>query len=881
MLITALALSLAPIVQIEQPVSAERARATELVHCVVEHRGDNALRDRLVPVMEVWFDAGEFLVGAARPALLSALERRDVRVRALPEVLPDDELFVVDLGRGGLGAALGAGARVVHEGGGQALVALAPETAPRPAGFETGHSCHGGHVAVLRRAWRPAAAPLVRGVPVDVAAEALGSADARISALVSQVDESNIESDVVLLASNFSRLSTTPAYIDTARDQILGRLQSMGWSPTTQFFSSQHGDNVVLEIPGSSTPGEWVVLGAHYDSINLNGSNQPAPGADDNASGSAALLEIARILAGAGPFERSIRLVWFAGEEYGLLGAEANAAGSKNAGETIVGMLNTDMNAYRAPGDTRDVDFATNSTSAALTAFCDAVGALYVPSWSSKQGVLSAGSSDHAAYTAEGFPAVFYFEDLTQFYSSIHTSADSYPQSTTDFLLSRMVAQGVLAVAAELAQPLDLSIAHTPLADTTDATGPYPVDAVVTSLIGTNVSSATLFHSTDGQSYTAVSMSQSGSTWSAVIPSQGSPLTISYYLEAVDDQGYSEVLPEGADLGAVPYSFFVGTKTPVYVQGFEGPGDAGWTHAEVAGQDDWQRGAPQGKAGDPASAFEGSSVWGNDLGPSGWNGAYSDNVENWLRSPVVDASQAGNVTLSMQRWLTVESGQYDQAQIRVNGTVVWENPSQVDLIDGGWTPFALDISPQAAGNPFVQVEFRLKSDGGVTFGGWNLDAFELVELGPGSGGCPPPTTYCTSKATSILGCLPAISFAGTPSASAGSGFDVLAGPVPGGNPGLFLYTTNGAATTPVQNAFGFLCITTGSGLFRIANQPSGGNNGVCNGQYSVDFNLHVATQGQDAALVAGAQVDLQAWYRDPPNVGTANLTEAGRFTLCP
>ena len=146
---------------------------------------------------------------------------------------------------------------------------------------------------------------------------------------------------------------------------------------------------------------------------------------------------------------------------------------------------------------------------------------------------------------------------------------------------------------------------------------------------------------------------------------------------------------------------------------------------------------------------------------------------------------------------------------------------------------------------------------------------------------PAPTTYCTSKATSIPGCVPSISFDGQPSLGQATPFNVTAGPVPGQNPGLFVYTTNGAASTPISNSFGFLCVQPGPGLFRIAVQNGGGTGGSCDGQYVVDFVGHTLSQVQDPALIVGADVDIQCWYRDPPAVGTANLTEAGRFTLCP
>jgi len=142
------------------------------------------------------------------------------------------------------------------------------------------------------------------------------------------------------------------------------------------------------------------------------------------------------------------------------------------------------------------------------------------------------------------------------------------------------------------------------------------------------------------------------------------------------------------------------------------------------------------------------------------------------------------------------------------------------------------------------------------------------------------STYCTSKPSSLPGCVPALQASGTPSASAGSGFVVRAAPLPGSKVGLFVYTTQGAAQTPLQLAYGWLCIST-SGLRRIASQLSTGTPGLCDGELSVDFNHYYATQGGDPTLVPGASVDLQAWYRDPQSAGGANLTNAGTFHMCP
>ena len=176
------------------------------------------------------------------------------------------------------------------------------------------------------------------------------------------------------------------------------------------------------------------------------------------------------------------------------------------------------------------------------------------------------------------------------------------------------------------------------------------------------------------------------------------------------------------------------------------------------------------------------------------------------------------------------------------------------------------------------IEYRVRA----TDAGGNVGLSAPATFVAADGGCNGSVaTYCTSKPTSIPGCLPSLALDGVPSASAPTGCTVSVVDVPGGNVGLFLYTTNGAAATPIQTPFGFLCIQTGPGLFRFGTQPGGGTSGVCDGGYAIDFNQHMHTQVVDPALVAGASVDLQCWYRDPPNPGQANLTAALRFLICP
>lgn len=101
--------------------------------------------------------------------------------------------------------------------------------------------------------------------------------------------------------------------------------------------------NYYVEIPGVETPNEVIVVGAHFDSV------PGTPGADDNASGTAAALEIARVLRDR-PMRRTVRIVFFNLEEIDLNGSIAHAAWTKArivAGtETVIGMVSLEMLGY-------------------------------------------------------------------------------------------------------------------------------------------------------------------------------------------------------------------------------------------------------------------------------------------------------------------------------------------------------------------------------------------------------------------------------------------------------------------------------------------------------------------------------------------------------
>ncbi len=274
--------------------------------------------------------------------------------------------------------------------------------------------------------------------------------------------------------------------------------------------------------------------------------------------------------------------------------------------------------------------------------------------------------------------------------------------------------------------PVFISITHSALPPlTTNSSVPYAVTATITTTTG-SIASANVKYSLNGGSFLNAAMSPTGNPnqFTGNIPAQPCGTSLRYYIQATDTVAHTETLPGTAP--ASVFSFRVGIITQVFFDNMDA-GDNGWTHVQIATQDDWQRGQPNqsgGNAYDPLTAYSGSSVWGNDLAPPGFNGNYANNVDNYLQSPNINATGRTGLHLRYRRWLTVEDGCYDQARILVNGTQVFQNPvgSCFDqFIDTSWVDHDIDISGQADNQASVQLRFTLTSDAGLTFGGWNID----------------------------------------------------------------------------------------------------------------------------------------------------------------
>ena len=132
--------------------------------------------------------------------------------------------------------------------------------------------------------------------------------------------------------------------------------------------------------------------------------------------------------------------------------------------------------------------------------------------------------------------------------------------------------------------------------------------------------------------------------------------------------------------------------------------------------------------------------------------------------------------------------------------------------------------------------------------------------------------YCSAK-TTTSGCLPAMEFAGTPSATAANGFTISATQVEEGQFGLFFYSATGAQDVPFLG--GRMCLQPPHLRTLVQNAGSAGSP-PCAGILSLDLNA----TGISAAIGEGNQGWIQAWFRDPPDADGIGLTDAVQFTVC-
>jgi aminopeptidase YwaD len=206
--------------------------------------------------------------------------------------------------------------------------------------------------------------------------------------------------------------------------------------------------NVDAYLPGTTS--EYVILGAHYDHLGLGGQFSLAPsmtgtvhpGADDNASGTSGVIELARYFAKQPKQKRGILFLTFAGEELGLLGSAYWAGHPELSLDNAVAMINMDMIGRVRNGK---VYIGGTGTGSNFRTLLDQIAP--------KHGELKvdyaegpeSGSSDHTSFIAKKIPSLFFFSGL---HSDYHKPSDTWDK------IDATGAANVLQLVAEVTEQL-------------------------------------------------------------------------------------------------------------------------------------------------------------------------------------------------------------------------------------------------------------------------------------------------------------------------------------------------------------------------------------------------------------------------------------------
>ena len=514
---------------------------------------------------------------------------------------------------------------------------------------------------------------------------------------------------------------------DLARNNISLLLESYGLDVTLHPFVYEEETyyNVVATQLGMGYPDQEYILSAHFDSVGN-------PGADDDASGVALMLETARILS---QYDSActIRYIAFDREEQGLKGSAAYV--DDHYLDDIRGMISADMVAY-ASDPNFCYAFADDARQPIKESFAAAV-----EEYSGGLTCIIGGPrpfSDHAFFELEEFQALLFTEGDLLSNPYYHTPDDSI--DTPDYLNFEFATRNTRSVVGWLVDAAGV----TGEAEYVDFVFPEGRPEYSRPAGGTTIRVEVVGHGAAvPQPGAALLHCKFGLGWS-VFP-----------MQVVADNVYDAVLPARVCGAEIQYYFSVPTATeevfthpcraPDVVHGvtatydrvvmFEDylDADPGWST-----QGEWEFGQPTGGCAsewafpDPTSGATGDYVYGINLA-----GCHSGSMgaPQYLTLGPLDLSAATGVRLEFQRWLNVDGQTYVLNTVEVsagggNWHEVWDN-GWSKTIDYAWTTQDFDISAYADEQPEVYVRWghTVGLEGGpLALGGWNIDDVVITAL---------------------------------------------------------------------------------------------------------------------------------------------------------
>lgn len=279
-----------------------------------------------------------------------------------------------------------------------------------------------------------------------------------------------LHTHVRVLASDIGeRNLQTPQAYAAAADYIHGVMRGIDESAYRERFrfGNDRSDNIIVDLRGQSKPEEFVVIGAHYDTV------AQSPGANDNGTGISVLLELVNAFQ-TSAVARSLRFVAFANEEAPYFGTEAMGSlrhldAAQGRGERIVAMLALETlgafsdaaNSQHYPPPFRFfypstgnfVGFVGDTQSRSL--LHAAIAAFRQSAQLPSEGVAAprfikdVRRSDHLAYWEAGIPALMVTDTANFRYAEYHTAADTI--DVVDFDALTRVTEGLIAAVTAIA----------------------------------------------------------------------------------------------------------------------------------------------------------------------------------------------------------------------------------------------------------------------------------------------------------------------------------------------------------------------------------------------------------------------------------------------
>ena len=508
---------------------------------------------------------------------------------------------------------------------------------------------------------------------------------------------------------------------DLARTNIFNEFQSYGLAVTLEPFqySGNTYFNVVATQLGTALPNEQYIIGAHYDSV----SN---PGADDNASGVALVLEAARIVSQMSS-ARTIKYIAFDREEQGLVGSSAYVL--DHLGDDVRGMISTDMVAYNTGVNSADLHCGAGSAGL-QTALSQAVGLYGIDLGYALLGATS--NSDHAPFEAAGYQACLLIEDWGN--PNYHTQQDSvdtpnyidhaYAVKMTRSIVGFLVDEAVIVNTLLFTYPNSLP----------RFVDPYGGDVIRVEIVGIgdkilDPATAT-FHFDIGAGWQSVPMSAVTATeFQAVMPAAGCASEIAYYFSARSTDGALFTDPNDAPQSA--YFSIAGLDLELlFHDSFEQT--LGWTAQNLgATTGDWQQGVPvndPGWAYDPISDSDGSGqCW---LTENQFGNTDVDNGAVQLTSPTLDLSSADRIAYDYFLMLTNTSGAVDRLLVELFDGQNWREVA-LHTDSGGiqWQNHEIDLAgTNITMTPAMQLRFIANDANPQSIVEAGLDAFKVLRV---------------------------------------------------------------------------------------------------------------------------------------------------------